>query len=309
MSILLEQSGAKKRKGTGVLRRLRARTQSETIHLTQEDEWDTEVPNIRLSRVFAVVLILHVVAVGGMLAFQMLNPDETTADNANPTPVAPGSSGDSSPAAGLAETLPQQPRLGDPSVEGLRHYRVQSGDNLVKIARDRGVPIEELERLNGLDAGKKLYPGLILYLPNRQIKASQPEDVEALLADSRSTTIQPRNRPDAQGTAARTAEADPDVPRATPVLGKLSPTSQSPATGSRVAPSAPAPAAAANKPAAADDKRVLGMVKVYTVEKGDTAYGIGRKFGVSPDQLLKVNGVTDAAKLQIGQQLKIPVPN
>ncbi len=301
-----KQSGAKKRKGSGVLRRLRARTQSETIHLTQEDEWDTEVPNIRLSRVFAVVLLLHVVAVGGMLAFQMLNPDEATAEAADPTPLAPVGGGST---MGLTETLPQQPRIGDPSVDGLRHYRVQSGDELLAIARRFTVSVDELERLNGLDAGNKLYPGLILYLPNRQIKASQSEDVEALIADSRGTTIEPNNRPDSPGARLAAESAPPpvaDVPRATPVIGGVRPTSQTP--GSQVAPPGPAPVTADVQPAPEPDKRVRGMVKLYTVEKGDTAYGIGRKFGVSHEEILKVNAV-DARSLRPGQQLKIPVAN
>ena len=44
-----------------------------------DSEWQSDVPNIKLSRAFVVVLILHVVAVGGILAFEMFKPKAVTA--------------------------------------------------------------------------------------------------------------------------------------------------------------------------------------------------------------------------------------
>ena len=43
----------------------------------------------------------------------------------------------------------------------------------------------------------------------------------------------------------------------------------------------------------------------YTVMKGDTLYGIANKFGVSVDELKKINNLTTNS-LSIGQVLKIP---
>lgn len=64
---------------------------------------------------------------------------------------------------------------------------------------------------------------------------------------------------------------------------------------------APAPVAAA-KP-----KAPSGPVPdSYKVEKGDNPYNIAKKFGVSYQELLSLNGIDDPTKLQIGQSLKVP---
>ncbi|NLA25144.1 MAG: LysM peptidoglycan-binding domain-containing protein [Bacteroidales bacterium] len=44
----------------------------------------------------------------------------------------------------------------------------------------------------------------------------------------------------------------------------------------------------------------------YTVKRGDNPYNISKKFpGVSVDDILKLNGISDPSSLQIGQKLKI----
>ena len=48
-------------------------------NVTEEQDWYLDTPDVRLTRIFAVVLILHVVAVGGILAFQMI--DKASEDN------------------------------------------------------------------------------------------------------------------------------------------------------------------------------------------------------------------------------------
>ena len=48
-----------------------ARTRRSSSDSNSDQQWQSEVPNIKLSRAFVVVLILHVVAVGGILAFEM----------------------------------------------------------------------------------------------------------------------------------------------------------------------------------------------------------------------------------------------
>jgi LysM repeat protein len=40
--------------------------------------------------------------------------------------------------------------------------------------------------------------------------------------------------------------------------------------------------------------------------KGDNPVVIAKRLGVSEEELLKLNGISDPKKLQIGQELKIP---
>ncbi|MDR1585822.1 MAG: LysM peptidoglycan-binding domain-containing protein [Treponema sp.] len=45
---------------------------------------------------------------------------------------------------------------------------------------------------------------------------------------------------------------------------------------------------------------------VHVVTKGETVYSISRFYGVSPDVLMKHNGITDPSRLGIGSRLRIP---
>jgi LysM repeat protein len=45
---------------------------------------------------------------------------------------------------------------------------------------------------------------------------------------------------------------------------------------------------------------------VHTVKKGETIYSIALSYGVSTDALVKLNNITDPAKLKAGQKLTIP---
>jgi murein DD-endopeptidase MepM/ murein hydrolase activator NlpD len=57
---------------------------------------------------------------------------------------------------------------------------------------------------------------------------------------------------------------------------------------------------------------VLGLYgddRIYTVQRGETLYSIARAAGIKVEELMKYNGITDPAKLQAGQRLKIPGEN
>jgi len=48
------------------------------------------------------------------------------------------------------------------------------------------------------------------------------------------------------------------------------------------------------------------VVRTYKVQAGDSLWGIARKFNVSADALAKLNGITNANLIKVGQTLKIP---
>ncbi|HPK01327.1 MAG TPA: L,D-transpeptidase family protein [Candidatus Sumerlaeota bacterium] len=50
----------------------------------------------------------------------------------------------------------------------------------------------------------------------------------------------------------------------------------------------------------------FGEDELYVVAKGDTIAGIAKRFGVSPDLIMRVNGIENPRMLSIGRRLKIP---
>ncbi|MCW5851757.1 MAG: LysM peptidoglycan-binding domain-containing protein [Anaerolineae bacterium] len=46
--------------------------------------------------------------------------------------------------------------------------------------------------------------------------------------------------------------------------------------------------------------------QTYTIREGDTLSGIAARFGISMDELSKVNSITDPNRIRIGQELKVP---
>jgi LysM repeat protein len=96
------------------------------------------------------------------------------------------------------------------------------------------------------------------------------------------------------GTLVRTAPAE--LAPVTPVATKAE--TAPPVVAKK---EAPVPAAAAQPKAASGP-----VPDGYKVAKGDNPYNIAKKFGVSYQDLLTLNGIDDPTKLQIGQELKIP---
>lgn len=52
--------------------------------------------------------------------------------------------------------------------------------------------------------------------------------------------------------------------------------------------------------------RELGQDCIHTVVRGETAYRIARRYGVTLDQIAQANGLTNLSLLSVGQQLVIP---
>lgn len=133
----------------------------------------------------------------------------------------------------------------------------------------------------------------------------QPE-VQARGPNSPFPVPQPADKPDtpfpidAGAVGKKTVEAATldDVPGG----GTQAPPPKRPAYGGKSGapkpPAVPGPAAAA-KPGATGEKTV-------TVEKGDTVFGIARRFGVNAREIIELNGLEAPYALKLGQKLRIP---
>ena len=276
----------------GFIGRLFAQTQL-PAHVTEEQDWYLDTPDVRLTRVFTIVLILHVVAVGGILAFKMVEKASTPDALAAITTTVEESSTDEAaseetsaaviaPEEPAAAATPENSLLVDhPSATEYQEYRVGSGDSLISIAKELGVSASEIREINNLDAGSNLAVGRWIQVP----KTNKPAQADSAIA--------------AVGNGSRSAAAPEPAPapKPEPAVAKVEPT-KPPVVE---APSAPKPAPApAPSPASTAEK------SSYQVQKGDTLFGIARQFGIKYQDLMAANGIQKPEHLQAGQTLQVP---
>ncbi len=263
---------------------LQARAAASTEEI--EDYDGESEPNMKLSHAFIVVLALHVLAVGGVFAFNSLKarpamaeraPKAATTTAAQPEPKVETSSPEqdptaATPAAKVAEkpVIPAKPA---PVADAVA-YTVVPGDTLTKIAAQHKTSIEAIERANEIPAGSTIHVGQALRIPSADVPKETTSEVKPAL------------------TAPKTAA----TPAAKPVAPKV-------ADAKKVPDAAPT-AIPATKPAAAPAAKSAGTT--YTVAKGDNPYSIAKKLKVTYAELMKANKIEDPTKLQIGQKLIVP---
>jgi LysM repeat protein len=151
-------------------------------------------PNMKLSRALLIVLLLHVVAVSGIIAFNVIKTRERSFAPEPPaqTETTPA---DSAPTANHAETANAQPpatqkennrqhdaktshppakddQAKTPSSSG-KTYIVRKGDNPVAIAKKLKVSYNDLMTLNHIDDPRKLRIGQKLLVPKPTTKTTE----------------------------------------------------------------------------------------------------------------------------------------
>lgn len=163
-------------------------------------------------------------------------------------------------------------------------YTVVAGDTLSAIARRHKTNTKTLINLNRLDINKPLQINQKLLIPvqgkstgttKRRTAATEkqetPESVQS---------VTPPPPPETEGAV---------TPEPTPTPA---PSSASPAESQQTEPTPPTPAQPGS----------------YTIQPGDTLFGIARKLNLSPQELMQANGLTPetADKLQAGASLNLP---
>lgn len=149
------------------------------------ESYGDEEPKTNLSSAFIVVLILHVVAVGGIYAFNSLRASRTTHE---PHTGAAGTSAVGTPLIPKTGTPTSEPqvstaKIAPAPVSKTNVYHVQNGDTLTKIGALHGVSVADLEETNGIKAGTALHAGQVLTIPAPKT-ASKPAN-PAVVPDPR----------------------------------------------------------------------------------------------------------------------------
>ena len=175
-------------------KKLRAATARRSVGASAEVEYEEmSEPNMKLSRALLIVLLLHVVAVSGIIAFNAIKTRQTSfiagapmnTEN-NPTAsVAPVIDSDASnrrsPLVQKETTLRETKSAKDErakSAEQVKEparsgkvYTVVRGDNPVTIAKKLKVSYDDLLALNQIEDPRKLKIGQKLLVPSKNAKA------------------------------------------------------------------------------------------------------------------------------------------
>lgn len=180
-------------------------------------------------------------------------------------------------------------------VEGAEEYTVEPGDSLSVIAVKYGTTVAAIKKANGLTTSA-LKAGQKLMVPGAEKKAESVEVPESQSGAPATDTMAP---------APATAPADATMPA--PAGGASVP---EPAAAPVSAPAVePAPAAAPAAQSAIDVPAApmkTATTQTYTVEPNDDLVKVSKMWGVSVDELKKLNGLADTA-LKPGQVLRIPI--
>lgn len=253
---------------------MRARTATADEAYDEEEDYGGEdEPNMKFSHAVLVVLVLHVIAVGGIFAFNSIKARQTSETKvpAKSSPAVSNTAASSATATAstaapekAAATTPAKASEKSEPVKsaGGKTHTIQAGDTLTRVATLYSVTVEDLEKENAITSYTMLRVGQVLKIPT-------PGKVEAKSATT--------------------------APKAAAV-----------ATTVEKAPATKAPAAATTPET--DQPGAHGTVSgdTYVVVKGDNPYSIAKKLHVSYSDLLSTNDIKDPTKIQIGQKLKIP---
>lgn len=195
------------------------------------DDYGAE-PNMKLSHAFMVVLALHIIAVGGLFAFNKAKAN---------------------------------------------HSKMASS------------------KLSEETVGSQTVPSQSVVAPLASSTTKEAATLEAKAAAFAKKTLGASTKLVASHQTAAPVSAP----------GTTVPTTAPATTGGQLPPSSsPAAPVATTKSEAKPDE--TASLKEYTIVKGDSPYKIAKRFHVSYDELMKINHITDARKIQIGQKLKIP---
>jgi LysM repeat protein len=147
-------------------------------NITEEHDWYLDTPDVRLTRIFTIVLALHVVAFAGIVAFKMVDKASATtgitissaSKNAYRNAVAQEKTVSAAvtaaqPAEAKARKKPAAPLRRTPGASN--QYKVQAGESLQEIASELEVSAEALRGANSIISDNELYPGRWLTIPNK----------------------------------------------------------------------------------------------------------------------------------------------
>lgn len=175
-------------------KKLRATTARRSLGAPDEMDYEEmSEPNMKLSRALLIVLVLHVVAVAGIIAFNTIKSRQASVPasvRANTSSNQPAPAKSQAPSVASTETtapaapvvkpvakeerkaIPLKPATESPvaKAESKKTYVVAKGDNPVSIARKFKISSDDLLAANKIEDPTKLKIGQKLIIPTKATK-------------------------------------------------------------------------------------------------------------------------------------------
>lgn len=153
----------KKLRATAVRRPIR-------VGAATADYGELAEPSMKLSRALLVVLLLHVVAVTGIIAFNAIKTRQASPPSSTSTTPTTIPLSETKPQTSIQDAPPAQRIAAKPQAkvaDSGRTYVVAKGDNPVTIAKKFKVSYDDLVALNHIDDPRKLKVGQKLLIPEK----------------------------------------------------------------------------------------------------------------------------------------------
>jgi membrane-bound lytic murein transglycosylase D len=273
--------------------------------VTQEREWPQNEPNQGLARMFVVMLLIHVVVIGGVIIYDFVGQPEDA------KPVATNSKSVPKTAAPAPTPAPNT------------------------VASEPKTPVQEVPVLtSNITTATEGVP-VAVPVPNPPAAAQTPVNNGSLLTQSMLTaapttivdlpsegTVTAEAKPMTAPLAPKPEVAAPEKPKPTPAKAEPAKVEKAVALGSTPKPvMTPSDARKAlqndakrtttvaqkkSEAAKAAPTKKVSTPSRHTVSKGDTIYGIARRYKVSEKSLMQANGIKNANALRVGKALSIP---
>ena len=178
---------------------LRATTARRSLGVPDEMDYEEmSEPNMKLSRALLIVLVLHVVAVAGIIAFNTIKSRQAVVPPLAATRTSPQTSSQKSTAPVVTTSDSSKPRdetaapkpavkeerkaipvrpiaENSPKADNKKTYVVAKGDTPLSIAKKYKVPFDELLATNKIDDPHKLKIGQKLVIPVKKTKPKKSE--------------------------------------------------------------------------------------------------------------------------------------
>jgi LysM repeat protein len=131
--------------------------------VNEEEEWNRHEPNSGMGRMFFVMLLIHVIVIGGIIIYDWLNGGEDAPISSLSTGGSTAATSLPPPALNAADVAAQIP------IENCATYEWRSGDSIASVAKKLGVSEDVLIKMNMLDKGTQLEANSIIRYPKQPV--------------------------------------------------------------------------------------------------------------------------------------------